>query len=198
MSNNYPGRLFDNILQFFLNHKLDYKETRINVPLLVKYFEVPYIGKQSQELKDELLSLIREFFPHIAPGLYFRCYRRIGGFFNLKDRPTMMMRSGVVYEYKCDSCIQSYIGSTSVNMFIRIAQHRGVSYRTDRFLAKPTKSSIRDHCDGENHQFKLDNFTVRDSTHNTTDLRILESIYIRRYRPQMNDMDSVVPLNICP
>ena len=198
MSNNYPVNLFDNLLLFFMNRKLEYREIKQTAPLLKKYIELPYIGKQSQELKDEMLKLIRDFFPHISPNFYFRCYRRLGGSFNLKDRPAIMMRSDVIYAYKCDSCPQSYIGSTSVNLFIRSAQHRGVSHRTGRHMAKPVKSSIREHCELDNHRFSYDNFSILDSAQNKIDLRILESIYIKKLRPQMNDMDSVVPLNICP
>ena len=126
------------------------------------------------------------------------CYICLGDIFNLKDRPAVMMRSDVIYAYKCDSCPQSYVGSTSVNLFIRSAQHRGVSHRTGRFLAKPVKSSIREHCESEDHRFSYDNFSILDTAQNKLDLRILESIHIKKLRPQMNDMESVVPLNICP
>ena len=106
-----------------------------------------------------------------------------------------MMRSNIIYKYKCD-CDQSYIGSTAVQLFVRCAQHRGFSHRTDRPLGKPMNSSIRDHCDTNDHRFRKDNFSILGSSPNSFDLRILESLLIYKNSPEINECDSAVPLYI--
>ena len=94
-----------------------------------------------------------------------------------------MVRSSVVYKYAFDSCQLSYIGSTAVQMCVRTAQHKGESFRTKLTLTKPSKSSIRDYCNATNHGFKIDNFSILDSTFYSEDLNILESLYIFKLCP---------------
>ena len=106
-----------------------------------------------------------------------------------------MMRSNVIYRYKCD-CAQSYIGSTTVQLFVRSAQHRGISHRTKRPLSRPNISSIRDHCESNDHMFKFDNFSILGNTPNDYDLRILESLMIYSHKPTINECSFAVPLNI--
>ena len=108
-----------------------------------------------------------------------------------------MTRAYVVYEYKCDCCDQSYYGSTVVQMFIRCASHSGVSYRTNKPYKIKQKSVIRDHCDSTGHCIKRDNFKIVDSCNTSeTDLRILESMYIKNLKPKMNATLTAYPLNI--
>ena len=79
---------------------------------------------------------------------------------------------------------------------MRVGEHAGRSIRTENLVARPVNSSIRDHkfiCDPK---IALENFKIINSTKFPSDLRILESIYIRREKPFINDMNSVVPLLI--
>ena len=175
--NNFPLFTFNNILQKYLEHKLDYRPRYLTVNKLKIYLSLPFLGQNSDNLSRELRSLLNHYFPFLDPIFYFRSHNKIGSWFCLKDRPNPAMRSNVIYQYKCD-CDQSYIGSTTVQLFIRCAQHRGFSHRTGRPLSRPSNSSIRDHCDESNHRFKTDKFSIIGSTHNSHDLRILESIYI--------------------
>ena len=195
LSNSYPIYLFNNALESYLNKKLDYKPTYHTVPKLKQYFSLPYLGHQSTLLSKELRELITEFFPQLSANFFYRCDRKLGSFFNLKDRPDVFMRSNIIYNYTCD-CSQSYIGSTAVQLFVRTSQHRGVSFRTGQLLARPNSSSIRDHCERYNHQFKAKNFSILDYHSNTYTLRQLESLFIHSYRPELNECNFAVPLNI--
>ena len=106
------------------------------------------------------------------------------------------MRSSVVYEYTCDCCQQSYIGSTSLQLFRRCAQHKGVSFRTNTVLTRPDNSAIRDHCYQLDHRFKLENFKIIDSAPYEKDLRILEALYIKTQKPSINSNQNSLMLNI--
>ena len=195
LSNSYPRTLFNNVLENYLSKKCDYQPTYQTAPKLKLFFCLPYLGHQSNFLSKELRELIMEFFPQLNPNFYYRCDRKIGSFFNLKDRPDVFMRSNVIYTYKCD-CSQSYIGSTSVQLFVRVSQHRGVSFRTGQMLTRPNSSSIRDHCESHNHRFKSQNFSILDYHSNTYSLRQLESLFIHSYKPELNECNFAVPLNI--
>ena len=85
------------------------------------YIGLPFIGKKSDDLARELRQVICNYFSYIDPIIYYRSSNSIGSWFKLCDKPNVMMRSNVIYRYKCD-CAQSYIGSTTVQLFIRIVR----------------------------------------------------------------------------
>ena len=112
----------------------------------------------------------------------------------------MLLRSSVIYEYSCPlECGSAYIGSTIRTLETRIAEHRGVSIRTNKTLSSPSASSIRVHhsspsqCSGS---ISADNFKVVDSSQNVANLRILESLYIMKTKPNLNEMNSAHHLKI--
>ena len=78
---------------------------------------------------------------------------------------------------------------------IRISQHRGRSFRTDQLLTSPEFSNIRNHAHENNHPIHDCNFKILD-TCNSFDLRLLESIYIHKKKPSLNDQNSSTELNI--
>ena len=195
--NNFPTIIFEKTLQKFLSYKLDYRIKIDTVCKMKIYFELPFIGRKSDNMKKELKSLITNHYPHIEPSFYFKSGRKIASFFPLKDKTPIMMESGVIYTYTCD-CSQSYIGSTATNLYIRICQHRGISCRTKEMLKKPVNSSIRDHCSKIcKISVNPDNFSIIDRYSRDYDLRILESIYIKKCTPSINECSTAVPLLIC-
>ena len=82
--------------------------------------------------------------------------------------------------------------------FERIAEHKGVSSRTGNELSSPIYSSIRDHCSKCGSGIIDCNFKLlkSSSSSNSEDLRIMESLYIRKLRPSLNETLSSFPLQI--
>ena len=195
-NNNFPARLFAKTVQKFLSEKLDFRLRADTVPKCDIYFELPFIGKKSENMIQELRILITDHYPQIKPSFYFRSTRKIRSFFPLKDKTPMMMNSGVIYKYTCD-CTQSYIGSTATNLYIRVCQHLGISSRTKENLKKPVNSSIREHCSKKcKTSVKTENFSILDQYPEDHSLRILESIYIKKLNPSINECNAAVPLYI--
>ena len=60
---------------------------------------------------------------------------------------------------------------------------------------KPLKSNIRDHSEPKNHSLTISNFKVL-LTCKSKDLRLAESIFIHKLRPNLNAQDSYTPLKI--
>ena len=80
---------------------------------------------------------------------------------------------------------------------MRISEHRGRSYRTNTLLKTPTKSSIREHALKCKQGISDGEFTIlAQEGASEINLRILESLFIIRERPSLNDMQSAYPLNI--
>ena len=86
------------------------------------------------------------------------------------------------------------MGSTTRLLASRVAEHSGRSFRTNKILAHPSHSNIREHARTCGTPIIIDNFTILDSSSNTNDLRILESLCIFEDRPVLNTMQSAHPL----
>ena len=63
----------------------------------------------------------------------------------------------------------------------------GVSVRTGLPMANNPNSAIYNHRHDTGHQIQLDQFKVRKSCYNKYDVRLLEALYIKRERPELND-----------
>jgi hypothetical protein len=156
------------------------------------------MGYLNSEMRKELLVLIQQYFTSIDVKVFYRNNFKISSFFSRKEKFDESLNSCCVYSYTCDCCQQSYVGSTSLQQFIRRSQHSGISHRTGRPYSSPTHSAIRDHCARFNHPFKLSNFSTLCKAQNEQDLRILESLFIFTNKPELNNDQSSVKLLIAP
>ena len=120
----------------------------------------------------------------------------IGSIFKIRDNIPVSLCSSLVYSYTCGDCNASYIGKTTRNLSIRISEHKGFSYRTGRVLNKPINSSIRNHSHEFDHPIKNENFQILDKSTSDGDLMILESLWIWKKRPVLNDYTTSTKLEI--
>ena len=114
------------------------------------YFSLPFFGHQSEKLKDDLLNLLRQYFPDYSSNIILVNRFTIGSLFRHKDTLNKGMLSAVVYKYVCPACGAQYVGSTTRSLATRAAEHAGISVRTGVPLSQPSQSHIRDHltCGG--------------------------------------------------
>ena len=88
------------------------------------------------------------------------------------------------------------MGATSRNLYMRVAEHPGKSFRTGRDLASPPHSVIRDHSDQCDVRVALKNFHVLGATNSFSDLFILESLHILKKKPVLNNQLTSFNLSI--
>ena len=122
---------------------------------------------------------------------------KIRNYCNHKDKLESKNLSMVVYKFICPSCHLLYIGSTIKTLEQRVFEHFGSSFRTRRPLTCPVQSNIRDHC----HSICECNFTIKDFCilyrgNYKEEIRITESLFIKRLDPSLNLDTSSVPLRI--
>ena len=127
-------------------------------------------------------------------NIVFKPSNRIGHMFKFKDSIPKSLRSMVIYGFRCASCSASYIGLTSRHLKTRIAEHKGLSPRTQKPVSTPHFSSIREHCLDTGHQFTSDNFEIFGMARNKLDLQILETLLIKHNSPTLNNLSSSTPL----
>ena len=161
------------------------------------YASLPYFGSQAEKLKKELITIIAEYYPQLDFKIALTNKYTISSLFPFKDVLPMALRSNVIYSYSCAQCASgTYIGSTVRPTYMRISEHRGRSYRTGKLLTSPPHSAIRDHAIGTSHTIHDSNFKILDSEKNENYLRILESLYIGKCKPNLNNMKSSFALEI--
>ena len=80
---------------------------------------------------------------------------------------------------------------------VRACEHMGISFRTKHPVAKPSQSANRDHFEQCGHcDITVNKFKILGSAREVIDMRILESIFIFKRRPLLNNMQSAFPLLI--
>ena len=196
-NNGFPSCLFFSHVRKFLDSKYTASSVNTVDDDQVIYCSMPYFGYSSEKMSKELSSLCSRYYPNVSLRIILVNNFKISSLFRFKDSVPTALRSSIVYEYCCPRCGSAYVGLTSRNFYIRIAEHRGVSHRTGRHLASPPHSSIRHHietsCPGS---VDLSDFKIRTSASNVYDLRILESLYIHDTKPKLNIATSSYPLEI--
>ena len=189
--------LLGNIINSFLNAKYS------NVPHVTKdlclYYSFPYFGQQSNKMQTDILKVLNKYFIKCNFRIVLVNKFTIGNFFNFKDKLPLSMLSSVVYHFSCanNNCASgAYVGMTSRNLYKRVAEHAGRSFRTGVPLTQPPHSSIREHTSSNlcNSPININNFKIINSSSNPTDLRILESLHIFKLKPPLNNSNSSFPL----
>ena len=71
---------------------------------------------------------------------------RVGSFFHFKDVLPVVMRSSLVYSFRCALCASEYVGSTVCILHSGVAEHCGRSSRTGARLTEPPHSLMRNHA----------------------------------------------------
>ena len=156
---------------------------------------LPFIGDHSYHCKKQLSLLINKYFPQVDFRCIFVNKNIVSSFFPFKDQIPLMMSSNIIYKYSCGQCQSSYIGETHRHFKSRICEHKGISPRTKKPYVNPPHSNIREYSLSCDHPIISDNFSVLAKCP-TFDLRLLESIYIHKLSPNLNNHNSSCPLNI--
>ena len=194
--NGYPHFHIEKVIRKTLNNLLTKKEQYLTVPKDVIILKLPYLGSMSHLLSKKLMKLIRSNYSTVEIRVVFTNNSTIGKLFPFKDRIPISLRSSLVYQYKCGSCNASYIGKTLRNLSLRIDEHKGISFRTKRPLSSPMQSAIREHSINHDHPIMNENFQILDTSNSSNDLSILESVWIWKTRPTLNEYLSSTDIEI--
>ena len=161
------------------------------------YIPLPFLGETTLKIESSLKKVLNNHFPQINFRLAHNNSFRIKSFFPFKDKLPETIRASIIYKFSCPNCQFGYIGSSTRSFKLRMDAHLGISSRTGLPLSNPEKSAIRDHTDNIcKCRLEHKNFEIVDNISNENELRILESIYIAKEKPQLNRDSTAVPLYI--
>ena len=133
------------------------------------------------------MNVIRKYYPQLDVKLIFSNKLSIGSLFRFKENLPTPLCSGVIYSYQCSLCNECYTGSTTRQLQCRTAEHMGKSVRTNRPLSNKPLSAIYDHAFQSGHAILKENFKIVDRHSNAYQFRVLESLYIYKTKPSLND-----------
>ena len=150
--------------------------------------------KSNASLKKDLHNLIAKFYPQVKFHIIFSNQFSIASFFKYKDRVPNQLRSDIVYQYKCPECPRTYVGESARHLYTRVAEHRGVSPRTGLPVSNP-KSNIYQHFLDTGHVVSPTAFEVLFSNPGYN-LKLIESIFIHKNKPDLNEKLYSTPLHI--
>ena len=157
------------------------------------YFHLPFLWNASLEIKRKLT--ISRFYLTFSLDLssLLNLLRHLSS--DLKIEFLIICFHLLFTNTIADSVRPAIIGQTRKQLKIRMSQHKGRSFRTGQLLASPEFSNIRNHAFESDHPILDDNFIIID-TCDSFDLRLLESIYIHKKKPYLNDQNSSTELSI--
>ena len=186
-NNGFPLDLYFNQIRQFLTKIYSASPSVSTVNKKKMYVSFPYYGYVSERLRTEIKNVVTKYYPQIDVKLIFTNKLSVGSLFKYKDRLPLPLCSGVIYTYKCALCNECYTGSTTRQLRCRIAEHMGRSVRTGAPLTNRPVSSIYDHAFKLGHAISEENFKIIDRHNNAGHLRVLESLYIFKTKPSLND-----------
>jgi hypothetical protein len=193
--NGFPTNLINTHIKKFLAKKYSDQNDAVNEARRL-YCVFPYLGYMSDKLSRSLELLFRRYFPDIKLCIISVNSRKIGSFFRYKDVLPKRMRASVVNKFSCVQCTSGYVGMITLPLYVRIAQYRGRSHRSGLILTNPSHSAIRSHTEHCSAPIMEDHFSILRSAPNSLDLKILESLFIARDKPSLNQTDSSYPLQV--
>ena len=160
------------------------------------FFKFPFLRDNTNDyLKKEISLILNKYFPQIDPRIVFYNNYKIKNFVNHKEKLKFSFESGIVYEFKCSKCQLVYVGSTMKILYSRILDHKGISGRTGRPLQSPLFMSIRDHCHEVcDNNIREEDFRVICRGNSEQEVRLCESLFIKKLKPSLNSEASSHPL----
>ena len=196
--NGYPANFIDKCISNFFN-KIHKERTPVTDEPKEEYtISLPFLGTTSWIVKNHLMRSVKAIRPTCNLKIVFKSSNRLASFFAFKDKLPKSLMSGVIYHYNCARCNLSYVGSTKRFWEKRLEEHIHIS----SFTGKPVKRSqiyapmkhVQSECSHDNPVLGRNDFKIIGREDNPYVLRIKESIFIYKLKPELNDNDSAVPL----
>ena len=133
--NNYPIRLFNQILEKFMANRnvVTEKIDEVSFRFILK---IPYVGQPSFQFQKKMDTLFKNKF-NISIMCVYNSFK-VGRYFTLKCRSPLPIQSNVVYKFTCLRDAElTYVGKTSRHLVTRVQEH--LAFESDK------RSAIKDH-----------------------------------------------------
>ena len=194
--NGYPAKFIDKLVSYFLIRMRE-PNPIVNDEKKSILIVLPFLGSSTKNLEKTIKQTIRNCLPDLQCRFIYRASTRMSTMFQFKDRIPDYMKSGIVYKYKCSGCNSTYIGETIRHAKRRFHEHLGLSALSGKSMKTPVPPAISDHSTKCQTKPQYKNFKILCSnTNNEAQLRIKESLFIHRDKPNLNIQGQSIKLNL--
>ena len=108
--NDFPSRIVNDWIRVRLESIYSSKGENFNVPKKDIFISSPYVSKISnRNVKFEINKIIDRFYPQLNLIINFKNNFNVRSFFQFKDRVPNMLRSNIVYQFKCAQCTARHV-----------------------------------------------------------------------------------------
>ena len=188
--NIFPEQFIDRCIKIFLDKIFIKKDVVATVSKKELRICLPFLGKNSFELRKKLYQFTTSYFPQCKLRIIFNSNNRLRNFFSFKDKIPLSVRSHILYQYTCDGCKAIYIGKTRRHYGVRTLEHLGISRLTgNKYSFNPNNNNntaILNHINTGNCVGKKDNFRIIGCAKNDQLLCIKETLLIHKNKPKIN------------
>ena len=194
--NGYPISFIDKCVKRFLDKVFIEKKTFLTASKKQLVCVLPFIGKNSLQLRSRLVKSIQGNLQFCSLKVVFQSPCKLCSLFQFKEILDKKIRSDLVYRYTCSNCNVPYYGKTYRHFFTRAAEHMGISNLTEKRVKNVKQSAVSDHqlqCDCS---INFDDFDILASETNNFRLLIKESLLIMRDKPVLNRTTTSFPLKL--
>ena len=196
--NLFPEFFIDRCIKMFLDKIFTVKKIVLTVPKKEVRICLPFLGKQSFEIRKRLTKIVGTHFPMCKLNVIFNSNNRLRNFFNFKDKIPFRCRSHILYRYTCDGCNTIYIGKTRRHYLVRAFEHLGISLATGKkYTYNPNNgnnTAILNHINRKKCVGKQENFKIIGSAKTDTLLCIKETLLVHRNKPEINTNERSTPI----
>ena len=116
----------------------------------------------------------------LSSGLYFLI--QMDSFISLASQDEIGSKTNVIYKICCKECNSIYIGQTKRRLKDRIKEHKDIK----SVVAGVGVSGVAVHVLNTSHSIDWENVTILDGESNRLAREIKESIWIKKYNPELN------------
>ena len=190
--NQYPKNVVDNTLK---SVKAKFSENSTNPPevavdnnvtsvsvqeIVHPHIILPYNGFKGENVLRGFKKALNEWLPKNVTPRFVHKGKKLGSFFQIKDKISSIHRSNLVYGFHIPNKQTEnfhYIGESKVRHETRIREH----------VSLDKHSSIYRHSQEHNYKPNLSNFTILAQGYDKwIDRRICEALFVRDYKPFLN------------
>ena len=172
----FPPKLVDGVIKTYLDNQMDKTEIENEISSSHTYFKLPYIGEYSNFVSRKLKILCKQLCKNTEIKISFSMFK-VGDYFSTKSRMPENLKSGVVYQFKCAACNDSYVGETTRYFNTRVHEHLNkASCPTAIFKHLQKNQNCKSKCDESC-------FTIIDSARTKFTLEVKEALHTYWLKP---------------
>ena len=113
---------------------------------------LPYLGVIPLQTRTKLQQAIKGVLNCCKLEIAFKCQTKLSNSFRFKDPIPKDLISGLVYNFQCGLCNESYHGESIRHLDIRSGEYIGVSPLTGKKFKPIKNSAVGDHLFHYNYQ----------------------------------------------